>query len=465
MASEAAPKSASGISFALSPSESATRTAAASLAQNVLLPSRAQYLAHPPTQPDKRFQATRPAYSTATAAGLIKAQVSPLLGGNASSLVEASILVEECYAVEPSAALTIFATGLGLTPLNIVASQATAERKTELAEFLAPFLSTTGNGSDHAPLASLVFSEPGGVANVLEPGGKGFQTTAKFDSQTDEWVINGEKMWATNSAGWDFQGCDLACVVCRDISTSSSDANGGDEKPIDKVMIILVTRADLDRQPGSFELLKHITMPGHTSVSGPHIRYTNVRVPSKNVLCPPGQGAQIAFASFDASAVLVGAMGVGIMRAAFDAALKFAKTDDRGGAVPLLERQAVADLLSGIKMQTEAGRALTWKAAWAMDHAAQSDEGVGYDARRELALAAKVWCSEAAVKAVTDAINAVGITAYDVDQPFAELLNNAVVLPIFDGGNVGIRRRHLQQIMSSPTYDPWSATYGSTSAR
>lgn len=52
-------------------------------------------------------------------------------------------------------------------------------------------------------------------------------------------------------------------------------------------------------------------------------------------------------------------------------------------------------------------------------------------------------------------------TAYDVDQPFAELLNSAIVLPIFDGGNVGIRRRHMQQLMQSPNYDPWAATYGS----
>jgi len=51
-------------------------------------------------------------------------------------------------------------------------------------------------------------------------------------------------------------------------------------------------------------------------------------------------------------------------------------------------------------------------------------------------------------------------TAYDVEQPFAELLNNAMVLPIFDGGNVGIRRRHMQQLMLSPTYDAWAATYG-----
>ena len=51
-------------------------------------------------------------------------------------------------------------------------------------------------------------------------------------------------------------------------------------------------------------------------------------------------------------------------------------------------------------------------------------------------------------------------TAYDADQPFADLLNTAMVLPIFDGGNVGIRRRHMQELMLSPEYDAWASTYG-----
>ena len=92
------------------------------------------------------------------------------------------------------------------------------------------------------------------------------------------------------------------------------------------------------------------------------------------------------------------------MRAAFDAALAFAKRDDRRGAVKLLERQAVADLLSGIKMTTEACRALTWKAASVLEN------GPGdYDARREVALAAKIYCSDACVKVVSDAISVVGM--------------------------------------------------------
>ncbi|KAB5554371.1 acyl-CoA dehydrogenase/oxidase [Coniochaeta sp. 2T2.1] len=424
------------VDFHLSPTEAGTRAAAAGFAQHVLKPIRAEYTKLE-SQAD-RFQATQPAYAAAVQGGLLKGQISPAHGGTGGSLVEAAIMVEECYAVEGSAALTIFGTGLGLTPLNIAA-------KPEHNEFFAPFLSGEGT-----PIASLVFSEPGGVANALEKGAPGFQTTARREG--DEWVINGEKMWATNCAGWDFKGADLACVVCRDVT----DPAKPDDDPKDHVMIIIVTRADLDRSgPDAFNVIRHIAMPGHTSVSGPHVKYTNVRVPAKNVLCPPGRGAQVAFGAFDQSAVLVGAMGVGLMRAVFDAALAFAKRDDRNGAVPLLERQAFADLLSGIKMSTEACRALVWKAAHAMVN------GPGdYDARRELALAAKIYASEASVKACTDAINAVGITAYDLDQPFSELLNMAMVLPIFDGGNVGIRRRHMQQLMLSPTYDAWAATYG-----
>jgi nitroalkane oxidase len=376
------------IDFHLSESEAATRVAAVSFAQNVLRPARQNYMTV--SAQHERFQATKPAYEAATGGGLIRGQVAPPLGGNGGSLTEAAIMVEECYAVEPSAALTIFATGLGLTPLNLL-------QNPETKEFLQPF--TSGEG---APLASLVFSEPGGVANWLEKGGKGLNTTARKEG--NEWVLNSEKLWATNSAGWDFKGCDLACVVCRDVTDETTTSNA-DADPVDRIMILLVTRADLDRNsPDAFQVLRHVETMGHTSVSGPHVKYTNVRVPEKNVLAAPGKGAAIVNNSFDISAVLVGAMGVGLIRATFDAALAFAKGSDRRGAVPLLERQAVADLLTGIKMETEACRALTWKAAHAME------KGPGdYDSRRELALSAKIYCSDCAVKAVTNAINAVGM--------------------------------------------------------
>lgn len=38
-------------------------------------------------------------------------------------------------------------------------------------------------------------------------------------------------------------------------------------------------------------------------------------------------------------------------------------------------------------------------------------------------------------------------------------MNTAMVLPIFDGGNVGIRRRHMQDLMASKSYIPWASTF------
>ena len=106
--------------------------------------------------------------------------IRPHLGGAGGTLIESAIFVEEMYSVEPAASLTIFSNGLGSTPLNLAA-------KPEHEEFLAPFLSGEGE-----PLASMVFSEPEGVANNLEEGAPGLNTTATLGG--DEWVLNGQKV-------------------------------------------------------------------------------------------------------------------------------------------------------------------------------------------------------------------------------------------------------------------------------
>lgn len=166
------------IDFQLSPSEKRVRDGAATFAATVLKDARKDYLQY--TQHHERFQSTRPIYRKAVEAGLVKGQVPAPLGGTGGALIESAILVEEFYSVEPSASLTIFATGLGLTPLILAG-------KPEHRTFFDPFLSGEGE-----PLASLVFSEPGGVANYLEIGAPGLNTTAQ--EEDGEWVINGEKV-------------------------------------------------------------------------------------------------------------------------------------------------------------------------------------------------------------------------------------------------------------------------------
>ena len=166
------------VDFHLSPAEEGIRKAAAGFAAGPLKDARKTYMRYQHHQ--ERFQSTRPIYHQAVAGGLIKGQIPDHLGGSGGSLIEAAILVEEMYTVEPAASLTIFSTGLGLTPMNLTG-------KPEHKEFLAPFLSGEGE-----PLASMVFSEPGGVANYLEKGALGLVTTATLEG--DEWVLNGEKV-------------------------------------------------------------------------------------------------------------------------------------------------------------------------------------------------------------------------------------------------------------------------------
>ena len=172
------------IDFQLSPAEDSVRKAAAAFAAGPLRASRQTYMKY--QNHHERFQSTRPTYVQAVAGGLIKGLIPPHLGGTGGSLVEAVILVEEMYSVEPATSLTIFSTGLGLTPMNLTGR---AEHK----EFLEPFLSGEGE-----PLASMVFSEPGGVANYLEKGAPGLMTTAHVEG--DEWILNGEKVSAMHDS-------------------------------------------------------------------------------------------------------------------------------------------------------------------------------------------------------------------------------------------------------------------------
>lgn len=205
-------------------------------------------------------------------------------------------------------------------------------------------------------------------------------------------------MWATNCGGWDDRGADLECAVCRYSQDGKEQDPAAD--PVESVMILLVTREVIAANKASaYQVLGHVELAGHSSTTGPHVRYTELRVPGRNMLAAPGKGAAIVETAFTASAALVGAMSVGIMSAAFEAALAFVKSDARGGAQGLLARQSVSDLLMEIKMKTDASRYLVWKAC----HALENGKG------GELAYEAKIYCSDSAVKAVVDAMSAVGM--------------------------------------------------------
>ena len=153
--------------------------------------------------------------------------------------------------------------------------------------------------------------------------------------------------------------------------------------------------------------------------------------------------------SFTATAAVVGAFAVGVMREAFDSVLAFARSEKRGGPVPIIDYQAVGYALADAKMKIEAIRAMTWRACFALD--------TGEPGAKELSLQTKVFSAETAVEVISKLMLVMGVSSYDHEHRVAALLQDACAFPLFNGGNLGVRRRQLHELMQAEGYDPLTA--------
>jgi butyryl-CoA dehydrogenase len=282
-------------------------------------------------------------------------------------------------------------------------------------------------------LAAFCATEPGGSANAASPPpGEGVRTTAKLEG--DRWIIRGRKSWISSASGWDRKGANVLCVVCR---------TGSGGPPERSVSIIAV-----EHPAAGFVFEDAVDPVGHRAHFLPRFRFDDVSVPRGNLVGEEGGGFALTAASFTGAAALVGIFGVALMRAAFDVALQFSRTERRGGIHPAIEHQAVGFSLADAKTIMEATRCLAWRACHAVD-----EKSLAAD---ELAIQAKVFGSETAVRVISDLMRVVGVDSYDRECPLGRLLQDALALPLFGGGNVGVRRRQLHAILKRPDYDPFT---------
>lgn len=376
-------------------------------------------------KPEDRFYALRPFYDEMVTAGYAKA-LHPLdHGGTAVNCVDFALAAEELAGVDVNVPNALLATGLALQP--VLRHGTAAQKKKFLSDFLA----------DGSRLAAFAFTEFGGGANFDHPDPSvGLRTEAR--RQGNEYVINGHKHYTVNGSGWDGKGAHLYCVVCR------TDL----KKPPEESMAIIMVPGNT---PG-IQIEEVYETVGHRAVNCPRIKFENVRVPTENLIGKPGDGVEIAYQSFAWTAALIGAACVGVMRQAFETAINFARNDKRNGSVPVIEHQNVGYMLADIKMRIEAGRYLTWKACHQFD--------ISNGRSKELAVIAKVYCSELCVQVVYDAMRLVGIDSYTDRHPLAAKLQDALCFPLYDGGNMGVRRRELHGLFRSQDYDGMAAAEG-----
>jgi butyryl-CoA dehydrogenase len=370
--------------------------------------------------PEERFAATRTAYEAIIAAGLLRKCIPLSAGGENAGLTDTAIMVEELYAVNASVSLTLIGTVLGLLPLLI---GGTEEQRGRL---LPPFLKHTG-----APLAGFCATEPGGSANAASlPPGEGVRTAATL--RGDRWIIEGRKSWVSSATGWDRMGADILSVLCR------TDPDAPPERGISVLVV--------ERPASGLVFERAIDSVGHRAHLLPQFNLKEVSVSKDNVLGSLGGGLALTAACFTGAAALVGIFAVALMRAAFEFTLGFARNERRGGIHPIIEHQAVGYALADAKMAIETTRYFCWRACQAVD--------VQSPGAQELAIEAKVHGSETAVRVLTDLMRVVGIESYDHALPLGRLLQDALALPLFGGGNIGVRRRQLHGILKQPGYDP-----------
>jgi alkylation response protein AidB-like acyl-CoA dehydrogenase len=405
------------IDFRLTASQRELQLRSRKFAKEVLAPA---IEAETRPTPEERFAATKHAYEAMIGAGFLRQCIPHSAGGENAGLIDTAIMAEELYAVNASVTLTLIGTVLGLLPVVIGGTKEQRDR------LLPPFLKQAG-----APLAGFCATEPGGSANAASPPpGDGVRTTARLSG--DRWIIQGRKNWVSSATGWDRRGADVLSVLCR------TDPDAPPERGISVILV--------ERPASGLVFERAIDSVGHRAHLLPQFGFQGVSVPSDNILGSLGGGLALTAACFTGAAALVGIFAVGLMRAAFEFALDFARNERRGGIHPVIEHQAVGYALANAKMAIEATRYLCWRACRAVDLQSPGAE--------ELAIEAKVFGSETAVRVLTDLMRVVGIESYDHALPLGRLLQDALALPLFGGSNIGVRRRRLHAILQRPEHDP-----------
>ncbi|WP_142661600.1 acyl-CoA dehydrogenase family protein [Paracoccus laeviglucosivorans] len=153
------------------------------------------------------------------------------------------------------------------------------------------------------------------------------------------------------------------------------------------------------------------------------IAFSDMRVPVENRLGEEGEGYRIALANLEGGRIGIAAQAVGMARAAFDAALAYARERVAFGR-PIAEHQAVAFKLADMATQIDAARLMVLRAAQLRD--------AGKPCLTEASMA-KLFASEMAEKVCSDAIQIHGGYGYLCDYPVERIYRDVRICQIYEG--------------------------------
>ncbi len=176
--------------------------------------------------------------------------------------------------------------------------------------------------------------------------------------------------------------------------------------------------------PG-YRVLREESKLGHRSADTCLIALEDLNIPLSGLLGPLGGGYRIALAYLESGRIGVAAQAIGVARAAYEAALRYASVRQTFGK-PIIEHQVISFKLADMATAIESARQLTF-------HAAQLKD-VGRPCLKEASMA-KLVATEMAERVCFEAIQIHGGNGYLSDFPVEKLYRDQRVLSIYEGSN------------------------------
>ena len=326
-------------------------------------------------------------------------------GGGANSIVSAAIMHEELARGDSGIATSATVTTWAFLPAIIAGNKAVLDHFAPM--FCGPDLK----------MGCFAMTEPGGPhggggCDIENPTlhGKKIRTLARLEG--NEWVINGQKAWASNSGV-----SDAYCVLC------TTDPEAGDEG----VALIYVPAPTTGLSFGKLE--NKAGMQGDKNCM---MYLENVRVPKEFRATGPGNDAQLLHNNVLLARILTGALAVGNAQGAFETVLKY--TGERIVADrPIRQHSICSGILADMAIGIETARTYYLAVAYMYDHPETYGPPVS-DFMLSRASIAKVYAADVAVMVTNKAMELMGSYGYVRDYDVEKYWRDCKIIQLWEGG-------------------------------
>ncbi len=344
--------------------------------------------------------------------GLSGISTAEKYSGAGLGYLESTIAMEEIAAVSVSYAISISVSGL---PQVILSEYGTEKQK---LDFIPALASGQGIGA-----FSLSESFSGSDAASLK--------TYATKNAKGNYVLNGTKLWCT-------QG-NLARTLIVFARTDAETAAATKKSNASTISAFIVPQGTPGLSTGKTER----KMGLHISPTCELI-LESVEVPPENLVAKEGDGFRIAMTALDAGRINIGAIAVGVAKAALNYAVKYAHERKQFGK-SISEFQGLQFMMADAHAQIEAARGLVHKAAYLRD------QNLPHSCE---AATAKLFATDMAMRVTTDAVQILGGAGYTKDYPVERYMREAKVLQIVEGTNQIQRLVIARQLLASLSSHP-----------